>query len=414
MLQYQNMLQKKSHLLSYLSFFQQLNYEFSQTSGLGVSLFFDDEFLFSCSACGQCCEQPWGIYISEKYYNSWAVPIAQAVNASVDDLFHRLPLSHQAFALLKKKKATTACIFLAEDKYCLIHRLLGEAAKPEMCKAYPRLSIRNAQGNVGNYQSPSCYSVARDMPIQLQLCYEWFKQDVKALAHFRLNAQKQVDQSAFFLWTGFGLDVIAKESTMSTCLGLLLEAIQGLVAVNKTPIIVDVAYTELQELSTVRANNTTISPLSLAEYKNLCSAIYDLLSPYKEFSDFIVWLKKTNPLLLAEAMGNEEKNQFVVYQRSYFAKQILTQEYVNGGYINMLQQLYLWCKLAFLQTTLSLFFRETESRPQEYRGKATNLLHSLVVQSPSNLKQWQLHQWPDPVCYLNLYRFMRGLQVLGF
>lgn len=410
------MSQKKSHSHSYLSFFQQLNHKLAQTQGLGVTLFFDDELSFSCSACGQCCEQPWGIYVSKHYYDNWAIPIADAVNLSIDDLFHRLPPSHQAFALLKKKEATTSCILLAEDKQCLVHRLLGEAAKPEMCKVYPRLTIQAAQTNVlsSSYQSPSCYSVAREEAGQLQLCYEWFEQTLDKPTYFRLSAQKQVDQSAFFLWTGFALDVIVEKKTLSTRLVKLLESIQSLVAENTSLIIADMAYIQFQKILSIHDQNKTLTPLSVAEYQSLCCIVSEVLSPFEGLSDFITWLKRSDPIVQADVLIGEEKERFIAYQCSYFAKQVLTQEYVSGGYINILQQLYLWCKLAFLQTTLSMFFRETESNPREYMGKATNLLHSLVVQSPSNLKQWQLHRWPDPVCYLSLYRFVRGLQILGF
>lgn len=332
----------------------------------------------------------------------------------VENLFHILPASHPEFAVLKKKQSTQQCVFLAEDKKCLIHRTLGEYAKPGMCSTYPRLSIQDVQGeSLASYQSPSCYSVARERPQRLQLCYTWHTHASRSPARFTLSAQKQMDQSAFFLWTGFGLDVFEQSEPLSTTLSRLLNALQSLAAENTEFVRGDVLFTPLQKML-LSHERPTSKPLSLLEYQSLCLALSRLLSPFEAFSDFGQWLQESDPGGLAQALSAPEHAQMCAYQRNYFAKQILTQEYVRGAYINILQQLYLWCKLAFLQTTLSLFIRETGVHSREYMGKATNLLHALVIQSPSNLKQWQLHRWPDPMCYLNLYRLIRGLQILGF
>ncbi len=408
------MSKKKSHSLNYLSFFQQLNDERVQKPGWGISLFFDDELAFSCSACGQCCEQPWGVYISKKYYDTWALPAAQAIHQPVEDLFQVLPSSHNAFAVLKKNPSTQKCVFLAEDKKCLIHLALGESAKPEMCQAYPRLLIRDVEGaSLSSYQSPSCYAVARERPQPLQLCYSWHKRSEHTQARFALSAQKSMAQNAFFLWTGFALDVLDKDSALSIGLSTLLSGLQGLVGQNVEHLTTELVLNPLQKALHSHGQNIS-NPLTVAEYQSLCLALSDMLPAAESLNGFRQWLSKTDPEALAKALSASERTQMLLYQRTYFAKQILTQEYVSGAYINMLQQLYLWCKLAFLQTTLSLFIRETEPDAREYMGKATNLLHSLVIQSPSNLKQWQLHRWPDPVCYLNLYRLIRGLQILGF
>lgn len=100
------------------------------------------EVSFQCQLCGECC-------------TSWQIPIEAS---KAEGLFQqkwvqkRLTEHQLAFETLDKNhyriplKSDGYCVFLGEDKRCLIEVNEGYEAKPEQCKRFPfaRTSLKNS------------------------------------------------------------------------------------------------------------------------------------------------------------------------------------------------------------------------------------------------------------------------------
>src|SRR6478609_2173166 len=95
---------------------------------------------FDCNQCGQCCSS-WNIPIeSEKaeylLQQSWVQDRLKILERTIEPLnehlgLYRIPLT-----------SANTCVFLADDKRCLIEANEGLSYKPHECKRFPFATVR--------------------------------------------------------------------------------------------------------------------------------------------------------------------------------------------------------------------------------------------------------------------------------
>lgn len=103
----------------------------------------DPHVKFSCSSCTLCCEQPWQTVIeAERLPAIDAVDWGAAFPALRDKtLYHQVRENGRTVYQLAKGEGVK-CVFLDDDKKCIIHKKLGYDAKPHMCKQFPFIPAR--------------------------------------------------------------------------------------------------------------------------------------------------------------------------------------------------------------------------------------------------------------------------------
>ena len=119
---------------------------------------------FECSACGECCSSFHLPIEKEKADTLLSRPWVQDLLAQweraiepVTPTMSRLPL-----------KADQTCVFLSEEKRCLIHQYEGTALKPEECKRFPFAAIvmphdTGGENRIAFDVSASCKTVAESL-----------------------------------------------------------------------------------------------------------------------------------------------------------------------------------------------------------------------------------------------------------
>jgi len=111
---------------------------------------------FECSQCGDCCssisipiEREKAEHILAK---PWVKDRLSETNRRLEKLsseYYRLPLTDE-----------NTCVFLAEDKRCLIEVHEGREAKPEECKRFPFAAVKTETGELVYDASASCKHIA--------------------------------------------------------------------------------------------------------------------------------------------------------------------------------------------------------------------------------------------------------------
>ena len=114
---------------------------------------------WDCHQCGVCC-QGTTIPLNEvdlKKINeqNWEnVPEFKNVKTTVRSVL-------MGGQTILAKKANGECIFLGDDKLCMIHKKFGEAAKPAICRMFPFHFVRRENGTRLTVRR-SCPSAAED------------------------------------------------------------------------------------------------------------------------------------------------------------------------------------------------------------------------------------------------------------
>ena len=348
---------------------------------------------------------PWGVYVSEAYMQKWAQPIAQAMERPVEELFEVLPQSHRLHAILKKQSNSHRCMMLDDDKRCRIHKHLGEAAKPKICREYPRMTLHTPQRHYTNtYLLHSCFSVARQEPQPWKIEYGF--QPLQAPTPepvFSLIQGKSMTRASFHLWIATCLDTLLTSEHVWQSFWRLLRYLQELSSIRQPVLTVEHLPEEVPAFEASQLN-----PLNATEQKQLLQEIYEQLEPQAEFQNFREWLLHQPLYAIRETA---EDARWEAYQNQYFQRAMLSQSYVVYGYANALQQLYLWSHFGLIQALLTRYHQaqtEDATLTQEHLGRATNLLHALLVQSPDNAEKWGIKRWPDTLCYLKIFQSLRA------
>jgi Fe-S-cluster containining protein len=107
---------------------------------LGRPLTLAADVRFTCSNCGACCRNDWLIGVDDAAWErlsgiDWsAADPTLARRETFATLPDALPGGEtRTFA----RTACGACVFLADDARCTIHRHLGYEAKPQVCREFP-------------------------------------------------------------------------------------------------------------------------------------------------------------------------------------------------------------------------------------------------------------------------------------
>ncbi|MCG3136230.1 MAG: hypothetical protein HJJLKODD_00056 [Phycisphaerae bacterium] len=117
----------------------------------------DPEVRFACGTCTACCDQPWRTLIELDKIPAIEQHDFSAYPQLRDKEYFTPATDHpERYAVLAKGEGTR-CLFLDRDGLCIIHKELGAAAKPHMCRQFPYLPVRwNDQWQVSaNYGCPS-------------------------------------------------------------------------------------------------------------------------------------------------------------------------------------------------------------------------------------------------------------------
>ena len=97
----------------------------------------DDSVNFSCGSCTACCNQPWRTLVEKD-----KVPAIEAHDFSAypqlagKTFYYESKQVPPGYFELAKGEGNK-CLFLDTDGLCIIHKELGEPAKPHMCRQFP-------------------------------------------------------------------------------------------------------------------------------------------------------------------------------------------------------------------------------------------------------------------------------------
>lgn len=111
---------------------------------------------FECSQCGDCCSSisiPIEREKAERILAKlWVQDRLTETHRKLEKLsseYYRLPLTDE-----------NTCVFLAEDKRCLIEVHEGRDTKPEECKRFPFAAVKTESGELSYDASASCKHIA--------------------------------------------------------------------------------------------------------------------------------------------------------------------------------------------------------------------------------------------------------------
>ena len=98
---------------------------------------------FECTSCGKCCASGWKVPVNQQ---AREVIEASQVYAEVKkEGYLPLQIADDRKASIGRQ-ANGACVFLAEDDLCNLHREVGLEKKPVVCRTYPRVVTNTPDG----------------------------------------------------------------------------------------------------------------------------------------------------------------------------------------------------------------------------------------------------------------------------
>ncbi len=119
------------------------------TSDADLPLLLPDNVVFTCQQSGACCRSDWLIGVDDAAHArlrdvAWERhdPALEAGAAFVPLPFPLPGGERLTFA----RRPGGACVFLTEDARCGIHRQLGAAAKPQVCREFPYHFVQTPDG----------------------------------------------------------------------------------------------------------------------------------------------------------------------------------------------------------------------------------------------------------------------------
>ena len=108
-----------------------------------------DRVVFTCQNSGACCRNDWLIGVDDASHERLRTIDWRAHDPAfpAGEKFTRLPLPLAGGETITfARKPGGACIFLAADEKCSIHRHLGYAAKPQVCREFPYSFVETPDG----------------------------------------------------------------------------------------------------------------------------------------------------------------------------------------------------------------------------------------------------------------------------
>jgi Fe-S-cluster containining protein len=112
--------------------------------------------IFQCSSCGECCSS-FSIPIeAEKAEVLLKKPWVQARLAETGRLLKKMTGAFYTLPLTEKNE----CVFLSDERRCLIHQYEGIALKPLECQRFPFAGVYMPDGTLAYDTSANCKTIA--------------------------------------------------------------------------------------------------------------------------------------------------------------------------------------------------------------------------------------------------------------
>ncbi|HET7340928.1 MAG TPA: hypothetical protein VFL90_05650 [Methylomirabilota bacterium] len=108
-----------------------------------------DGVVFTCQNSGACCRSDWLIGVGEASHARLRDVDWRAHDPSLAGRPTFVPLPtplRTGERLTFARRPSGACVFLAPDARCTIHRALGAAAKPQVCREFPYTFVQTPDG----------------------------------------------------------------------------------------------------------------------------------------------------------------------------------------------------------------------------------------------------------------------------
>ncbi|MDX1971800.1 MAG: YkgJ family cysteine cluster protein [Candidatus Sumerlaeia bacterium] len=108
---------------------------------------------YECHGCGDCCQFPSPIFVSEAEAQSiTALPWAgDSPLHGVQTVIPTRDAEKRPTHRLAKQAGSNRCIFLSQENRCRIHEEFGEQWKPAACRAFPRVAVPLAGEHFQHY-----------------------------------------------------------------------------------------------------------------------------------------------------------------------------------------------------------------------------------------------------------------------
>ncbi|MFA5779321.1 MAG: flagellin lysine-N-methylase [Elusimicrobiota bacterium] len=155
-----------------------------QNSALNIII--PENFCYSCLPnCAVCCKADWSIDIDEETYKNLSKVEWEKISKKFACKKKFIEKNHKKYFELIEGK----CIFLDDDKYCLIHKKMGFDAKSSTCKIYPLKFIKTADGIIVRL-SFVCPSIIKNtgVPLEEQIA------EIEKIAALKPEQMRQINE----------------------------------------------------------------------------------------------------------------------------------------------------------------------------------------------------------------------------
>lgn len=152
-----------------------------------LSIIIPENFRYSCLPdCAVCCKADWSIDIDEETFKNLSKVEWGEISKRFAGKKKFIEKKHKKYFELIEGK----CIFLDDDKYCLIHKKMGFDAKSSTCKIYPLKFIKTADGIIVRL-SFVCPSIIKNtgVPLEEQIG------EIKKIASLKPEQMRQIDET---------------------------------------------------------------------------------------------------------------------------------------------------------------------------------------------------------------------------
>ena len=131
---------------------------------------------YRCQNSGACCTANWDVPVELPFYTSLTDAVSSgrlrpADTAGVGSPFIIEPsLPEGAAAILERDEEGRCVFYAASAKRCIVHRDLGEAALPETCRHFPRVSVQDQRGtfvSLSHFCPTAASMLFRDLPVEI-------------------------------------------------------------------------------------------------------------------------------------------------------------------------------------------------------------------------------------------------------
>jgi Fe-S-cluster containining protein len=131
---------------------------------------------YRCQNSGACCTANWDVPVELPFYTSLREAVTSGRLQPADTAGVSSPfiidsnLPEGAAAILERDEDGRCVFYAATAKRCIVHRDLGEAALPETCRHFPRVSVQDRRGtfvSLSHFCPTAASMLFRDLPVEI-------------------------------------------------------------------------------------------------------------------------------------------------------------------------------------------------------------------------------------------------------